>query len=240
MHADPAGDVGAPVLALDAEFVIAGPGGDAHRAGGRLLRTTCSRPRSARASCSPRSASPSTPAGARTTRSSCGSRTSGRSSRSRRRCKADGGTIGEARDRADQHGLDPAARPWRGAGPGRPARRRRVGDACARGGRRHQPARATSTATPTTASTSRRCSPAAPSSRPLRRLTPHGADARLHRPGPASTTPGPRSWTSSGWAAASPARPSRRWTSPGSRARCKVKLGPIALHVHRLRAVRRA
>jgi aerobic carbon-monoxide dehydrogenase medium subunit len=28
VHADPAGDVGAPVLALDAELVIAGPGGE--------------------------------------------------------------------------------------------------------------------------------------------------------------------------------------------------------------------
>ena len=28
VHADPAGDLGAPVLALDAEFVIAGPGGE--------------------------------------------------------------------------------------------------------------------------------------------------------------------------------------------------------------------
>ncbi len=38
-HADPAGDVGVAALALEAEFVIAGPGGvDPHRRRGRLLR----------------------------------------------------------------------------------------------------------------------------------------------------------------------------------------------------------
>ena len=33
MHADPAGDVGAPALALEADFVIAGPGGERTVAG---------------------------------------------------------------------------------------------------------------------------------------------------------------------------------------------------------------
>lgn len=37
-HADPAGDVGAPVLALDAELVIAGPGGERTVAAGEFFR----------------------------------------------------------------------------------------------------------------------------------------------------------------------------------------------------------
>ena len=37
-HADPAGDLGAPALALDAEMTIAGPSGTPHRLGGGLLR----------------------------------------------------------------------------------------------------------------------------------------------------------------------------------------------------------
>jgi CO/xanthine dehydrogenase FAD-binding subunit len=36
-HADPASDIPAPVLALDAEFVIAGLGGAAHGSSNRLL-----------------------------------------------------------------------------------------------------------------------------------------------------------------------------------------------------------
>jgi carbon-monoxide dehydrogenase medium subunit len=38
VHADPAGDVGAPVLALDAELVIAGPGGERSVAAGDFFR----------------------------------------------------------------------------------------------------------------------------------------------------------------------------------------------------------
>ena len=38
VHADPAGDVGAPALALDAEFVIAGPGGERTVAAGDFFR----------------------------------------------------------------------------------------------------------------------------------------------------------------------------------------------------------
>ena len=110
-------------------------------------------------------------------------------------------------DRADQHGLDAAARPCRrgrrwSAGR-RPTRRRRLLRTAADGTnpptdlngdadyRRHLATVLTRRAV----------------ARRPRRLSPHGADARLHRPGRASTTPGPRSWTSSGWAAASPARP---------------------------------
>ncbi len=57
MHADPAGDCGAPILALDAELVIAGPGRRAHGGGGRLLRGPVRPPRWARTSCSPTSGS---------------------------------------------------------------------------------------------------------------------------------------------------------------------------------------
>ena len=95
-HADPAGDLGAPALALGAQFVIAGPGGTRTVDGRRTSSSTSSRPPSARTRSSPRCGSPSTPAGARTTRSSCASPTSGRSSRSPRRSR-DGGTIDEAR-----------------------------------------------------------------------------------------------------------------------------------------------
>ncbi len=84
-HADPAGDLGAPALALGAQFVIAGPGGTRTVDAPTTSSSTSSRPRSARTRSSPRSGSPSTPAGARTTRSSCRSRTSGRSWPSPRR-----------------------------------------------------------------------------------------------------------------------------------------------------------
>ena len=118
-HADPAGDLGA-----------AGAGAGrrvrdrrARAARGRSRPTTSSstssRPRSARTRSSPRSGSPSTPAGARTTRSSSGWPTSGRSSRSPRPSRPTGGTHQRGQGRADQHGLHPAARAWRGGGPGR-------------------------------------------------------------------------------------------------------------------------
>ena len=83
-HADPAGDLGAPALALGAEFVIAGSGGT-RTVAATTSSSTSSRPRSATTRSSPRSGSPSTRAGALTTRSSSGSSTSGRSWPSRRR-----------------------------------------------------------------------------------------------------------------------------------------------------------
>ena len=83
-HADPAGDLGAPALALFAQFVIAAPAGRGPSTP-PTSSSTSSRRRSARTRSSPRCGSPSTPAGARTTPSSSGSRTSGRSSRSPRR-----------------------------------------------------------------------------------------------------------------------------------------------------------
>lgn len=66
-HADPAGDLGAPALALGAQFVIAGAGGtrtvDAADFFVDLFETAIGRTRS-----SPRCGSPSTPAGAPTTK----------------------------------------------------------------------------------------------------------------------------------------------------------------------------
>ena len=85
VHADPAGDCGAPILALDAELVISGPGRRAHGGGGRLLRGPV-RDRGGRGRAAHRtSGSRSSTAGGRTTRSSCGWPTSGRSSRWPRR-----------------------------------------------------------------------------------------------------------------------------------------------------------
>ena len=84
-HADPAGDLGAPALALGRGVrdrrVRAAPA----RWRPTTSSSTSSRPRSARTRSSPRSGSPSTPAGAPTTRSSSGWPTSGRSWRSPRR-----------------------------------------------------------------------------------------------------------------------------------------------------------
>ena len=140
-HADPAGDLGAPVLALDAEFVIAGPGGTRTVPASRLLRRASSRPRSARTRSSPRSGSRSTPAGARTTRSSCAWPTSGRSSPSRRRSASEGGRIAEARIGLTNMGSTPLrARAAETALAGQAATERgRVRGRRARG-RRHQPA----------------------------------------------------------------------------------------------------
>ena len=50
-HADPAGDLGAPALALGAEFVVAGPGGTRTVAARRSSSSTSSRPRSATTRC---------------------------------------------------------------------------------------------------------------------------------------------------------------------------------------------
>ena len=128
-------------LALDAELVIAGPGGERTVRGGRLLRGPLRDGGRRGRAAHRRSASRSTPAGARTTRSSSGWRTSGRSSRSRRPCEADGGTIAEARIGLTNMGSTAAARHARRAGAGRPAGDRRGRPRGRRvGGRRHQPA----------------------------------------------------------------------------------------------------
>ena len=85
-HADPAGDLGAPALALDAQFVIAGPGGTRTVPAADFFVDLFT-PRSAEGEILTEVRIPKQPAGARTTRSSCGSPTSGRSSRSRRRSR---------------------------------------------------------------------------------------------------------------------------------------------------------
>lgn len=71
VHADPAGDVGAPALALGAQFVIAGAGGSTRTVEADDFFEDLFTTAVGRVSCSRRSACPSTPAGARTTRSSC-------------------------------------------------------------------------------------------------------------------------------------------------------------------------
>ena len=86
-HADPAGDLGAPALALDAQFVIAGTGGERTVEAADFFVDLFTPP-SRRTRSSRRSGSRSGPAGAPTTRSSCGSPTSGRSSRSPRRSRS--------------------------------------------------------------------------------------------------------------------------------------------------------
>ena len=148
--------LGAPILALDAEFVIAGQGGE-RTVAAATSSSTSSRPRSVRTRSSPRSGSRSTTAGARTTRSSCGSPTSGRSWPWPRRSRLDGGTISEARIGLVNMGstaLRAAATEEAlvGSRPPRTAYARRA----------TRPARAptrprTSTVTPTTVGTSRPC-----------------------------------------------------------------------------------
>ena len=87
-HADPAGDLGGVALALDAELVIAGPGGDADGAGARVLRRLLHH-RARRGRGAGRGAGPEAHRlGQRTTRSSTGSRRRGRSSASPRRSAA--------------------------------------------------------------------------------------------------------------------------------------------------------
>jgi len=82
-HADPAGDMPAAAVALDAEMTIVGPDGE-RTVAARSSSRTCSRRRWVSASSSRRSGCPSTPDGAATTRSSPGWRSSGPSSGSPR------------------------------------------------------------------------------------------------------------------------------------------------------------
>ena len=153
-HADPAGDLGAPALALGAEFVIQGPAvpePSARTSSSSICRDRDRRRRAARRDpCSQAhrvgSALREVRAGGPPVadRGCRGHRADGR----RRDCR---GT-----HRADQHGIDAGARHRRG---GRPARSR---SRCRGSSRRAKPRtartrRATSTATPTTASTSRPC-----------------------------------------------------------------------------------
>ena len=160
---------------------------------------------------------------------------------SRRRCAVEGGTIAEARDRADQHGLDPAAgaarssRPWSGSRP--PTRPSATAVASAADG--HQPALGPQR---------RRRLPQAPRDgadpargpRRGRSVTPDGADATPSPCRPRSTTPGPRSWTSRRSASCFPGATVTEVTDDGFSGTVKVKLGPIALRLLRHGLVRRA
>ena len=112
-HADPAGDLPAVALALDAEFVVAGPGG---RRDGRRPPTsswTTSRPRSSPDEVLVEVRVPKLGAGwGCTTRSSSGPRRHGRSSASRRPC------AGERLDRRGSRGLTNMGRCRSGRGGG--------------------------------------------------------------------------------------------------------------------------
>ena len=96
-HADPAGDLGGVALALEAEFVITGPGRHPDGVGGRVLRRLLHHRARPRTRSSPRCGSRSTPAGAATTRSSTAPRSRGRWCAIAAAVRVEGGTIAEAR-----------------------------------------------------------------------------------------------------------------------------------------------
>ena len=81
-HGDPAADLPAVVLALDATLVARGPSGQPRDRRRRTSSAACSRPRWSPASCSPRSASPSRPRPAGRSRSSPSAPSTGPSSAS--------------------------------------------------------------------------------------------------------------------------------------------------------------
>ena len=85
MHADPAGDCGAPILALDAELVIQGQAGERTVAAADFFEDLFSTAVGEDELLTHDPVPEATTAGARTTRSSSGSPTSGRSWRSRQR-----------------------------------------------------------------------------------------------------------------------------------------------------------
>ena len=126
VHADPAGDVGAPVLALGAEFVIAGSGGQPAPSRRTTSSRTSSTRRSGRTSCSPRSGSRSTPAGAALREVRPG-QPPVVDRRGRRNRPHRGRLDRRGADGAHQHGLDPVARQGRRGGPRRQGRDRRGG-----------------------------------------------------------------------------------------------------------------
>ena len=156
-HGDPASDLPAALLALDATFVVQGPGGERDDRGAPTSSGASSRPRSRPTSCSPRSACPR-PA------------PNGFAFEKFNRRAQDFAIVGvvaarvngaHAR-RARQHGLDAAAR---GRGRGR-ARAGCVGGRRGGATRPRAPSRPPiSTRRPSTASTSRGCSCAARSRR---------------------------------------------------------------------------
>ena len=140
-HADPAGDLGAPALALGAEFVIAGPGRHPHRGGGRLLRRPV-RDRDRRGRDPHRGPDPQAHRLGRALREV----RPGRPPVADRRGRGDGpdGRRHHRRGagRADQHGLDADAGVARSRrrSPGRPATDDGVRAAADAGRRGHQPA----------------------------------------------------------------------------------------------------
>ena len=180
-HADPAGDLPAVALALDAEFVIAGPGGQRDRAGGGLLRRLLHH-RARRGRDPRRGAGPEATTGwgshyEKFNRTAQAWSIVGVAAAVRR----EDGTIAEARVGLTNMGATPLRAPRRRGGPGRPAGDGRGG---ARGGRaRTEGTAAPSDATPrpTTASTWRGCSPAV-------RCSPRWAEVcQDARPGTPST-----------------------------------------------------
>ena len=129
VHADPAGDVGAPVLALDAELVIAGAGGERTVPAAEffhdLFETSVAEGELLTEVRIPKH----TGWGVALREVRAGRRTSGRSSRSRWRVRAEGGTISEARIGLTNMGNTPLrARGSRQALVGRSAAD--LGDAC--------------------------------------------------------------------------------------------------------------
>ena len=164
VHADPAGDVGAPVLALDAELVIVGAGGERTVPASEFFHDLFET---------------SVAEGELLTEVRIPKHT-GWGSHYEKFVRVShqwsivgdrGGREGRGRHdqrgphRADQHGQHPAARPWRGAGPGRPVRRR-PRRRLRRGGRRHQPAERPQRRRRLPAPPRDGCSPVAPSSPP--------------------------------------------------------------------------
>ena len=157
VHADPAGDVGALALALDAEFVIVGPGGERTVAAGDFFRDLFETAVGEGELLARIRVPKHTGWGAHYEKFvrvahqwsivAVGATV-----------RVDGGAIAEARIGLDEHGGHAAARHGSGAGTRRPAgeRTRRSGRPAPRPPRART-RRQTSTAAPTTAGTSRRC-----------------------------------------------------------------------------------
>ena len=142
-HADPAGDLPAPALALDARVRDRRPpAASAPSPAAEFFDDLFTTALSARTRSCSRCGSRSTPAGARTTRSSTGSRRRGRSSAVAAAVRADGGTIAEARVGLTNMGSVPvrAAAVEAGAGWARRRRRTRWTPRPRGGGRRHHAA----------------------------------------------------------------------------------------------------
>ena len=227
VHADPAGDCGAPILALDAELVISGQGGERTVAaadffedlfetavGEDEILTAIRVPEARRLGVALREV--------RAGGAPVADRGGGRGGQDRRRHDQRGP------DRPGQHGLHRPAGHGHRAGTRRSAGHRgRRTRGVRPGGRGHQPALGPQR---------RRGLPQAPrdGADPTggagrgRRLS-HGAAGTSSPSRRRSRRPGRRSTTSSRWPAASRAPWSPRWRGTRSRGACKVKLGPIAL-----------